>query len=110
MASQNEILTLLATGSTAADLEDPDLAKSKAFQLFIDDLRRRANKPGGNRLFRSVLNELDDVNLKVGENDPFSGRKFNSATLQIEDRWYLSAAVDAQGNTRGLVIFSMRFK
>jgi autotransporter translocation and assembly factor TamB len=107
---ENEILTLLATGTTAADLEDPEVAKSKAFQVFLDDLRRRANKPGGNRLFREVLNELDDVDLKVGENDPFSGRKFNSATLKLEDRWYLSAAVDGQGNTRGLVIFSMRFK
>lgn len=107
---ENEILTLLATGTTAADLEDPEVAKSKAFQIFVDGLRRRANRPGGNKVFRRVLNELDEVDLKVGENDPFSGRKFNSATLQIEDRWYLSAAVDNAGNTRGLIIFSMRFR
>lgn len=108
--AENEVLTLLATGTSAADLEDPEIAKTKAFQVFIDNLRRRANKPGGNKYFREILNELDDVNLKVGENDPFSGRKFNSATLQVEDRWFLSAAVDDEGNTRGLVIFSMRFK
>ena len=107
---ENEILTLLATGTTTSDLEDPEVAKSKAFQIFIDDLRRRANKPGGNRTFRSIMNELDQVDLKVGENDPFSGRKFNSATLQIADQWYLSASVDGLGNTRGLVIFSMRFR
>ena len=48
--------------------------------------------------------------LAVGENDPFSGRKFNSATLELTNKILLSAAVDATGNTRGVVIFSVRFR
>ena len=50
------------------------------------------------------------MELNFGENDPFSGRKFNSATLRVAPNWFLSAAVDANGNTRGIVIFSVRFR
>ena len=107
---ENEIITLLASGTTATDLEDQDTATMKAYQLLLDEIRKRAAKPGGNAAFKEFLGTLDNVNLNVGENDPFSGRKFTSATLDITDKWHLSAAVDQAGNTRGLVIFSMRFK
>jgi hypothetical protein len=107
---ESEILTLLATGSTIGDLEDADTATMKGAQLAINWLKDRYQVPGRDTPFQKLLTELDDVELNFGENDPFSGRKFNSATLQVAPNWFLSAAVDATGNTRGIVIFSVRFR
>ena len=107
---ESEILTLLATGSTIGDLEDADTATMKGAQLAINWLKERYQVPGRDTPFQKLLTEFDDVELNFGENDPFSGRKFNSATLQVAPNWFLSAAVDATGNTRGIVIFSVRFR
>lgn len=109
---ESEILTLLATGTTTGDLQalDKDAATMKGAQLAINWLKDKFQKPGKDNLFQRALAGLDEVELNVGENDPFSGRKLNSATMQVADNWFLSAAVDATGNTRGVVIFSVRFR
>ncbi len=107
---ESEILTLLATGTTTGDLENTDTATMKAAQLAVNWAKDRFQVPGRNTLFQRFLTELDEVQLAVGENDPFSGRKFNSATLELTNKILLSAAVDATGNTRGVVIFSVRFR
>lgn len=107
---ESEILTLLATGSTTSGLEDTELAQMKALQFFIDDMRRKAEAQGGNPRLEAILGILDDVDLRVGDNDPFRGQQWNSATLEISQRWYLSAAFDREGNSRGTVIYSLRFR
>ena len=110
---ESEILTLLATGSTTGDLENlsRDAATMKLAQFATTWVRDRFKKPGKpNTPMQRFLVALDDIQLNVGENDPFSGRKRNSATLKLTDKVFLSAAVDATGNTRGLVIFSVRFR
>lgn len=109
---ESEILTLLATGTTTGNLEklDQDAATMKAVQFATTWFKDKFQKPGRDTLFQRFLTEVDQVELNVGENDPFSGRKFNSATLELTDNLLLSAAVDATGNTRGVVIFSVRFR
>ncbi len=103
---------MLATGTTTGNLEklDQDAATMKAVQFATTWFKDKFQKPGRDTLFQRFLTEVDQVELNVGENDPFSGRKFNSATLELTDNLLLSAAVDATGNTRGVVIFSVRFR
>ena len=109
---ESEILTLLATGTTTENLEalDKDAAAMKGAQLAINWLKDKFQKLGKKNLFHRALAGLDELELNVGENDPFSGRKLNSATMKVAKNWFLSAAVDATGDTRGVVIFSVRFR
>lgn len=107
---ENDIMTLLATGTTTSGLEDRDVATFKAFQVFLMKLKKRAEKPGGNRLFHRMLGSVEDLNLSVGEKDRFTGRKFSSATIELHPRWHLTAQVDAQQQTRGLVVYVIRFR
>jgi hypothetical protein len=109
---ESEILTLLATGTTTENLKalDKDAATMKGAQLAINWLKDKFQKPGKKNLFHRALAGLDELELNIGENDPFGGRKLNSATMKVAKNWFLSAAVDATGNTRGVVIFSVRFR
>ena len=108
---ESEILTLLATGTTSSDLEDGQVASMKAFQLLVNEFRRKYMASRGNEEgpLTPVFDALDNVDLKSGQNDPFSGRRFNSATLQLTDRVFVQAAFDKEGNSRGIVIYSLRF-
>ena len=107
---ENEVLTLIATGTTTAGLEDPSVATFKAFQVFLLKWQQRNNKPGGNKLFKAMIDSVDDLNLNVGESDPFTGRKFTSATLGIKKNWNFTAQVDDTQQTRGLVVYVIRFR
>ncbi len=107
---ESEIMALLATGTTTSSLENRSVATFKAFQLFLVKLKQRSDKPGGNRLFKTLLTGVEDLNLKVGETDPFTGRKFASATVEIHPRWHLTAQVDDTQQTRGLIIYVLRFR
>jgi len=111
--TESDIIALLATGASTADLEDPALAQMRFFQLVVDEARRKANAADSGRvmkLFRGPLNAIQDLNLRVAENDPFSGRKFNSASLEVSDKWTGVVQFDDEGNTRGLLRYSLRFK
>lgn len=104
-----EVLTLLATGTTTSGLEDQQVASVKAFQLLLSELRRKFAADGNEGPVAQALSALDTVDLRVGDSDPFSGRRFNSATLQLSSKFYVSASVDGEGNSRGIVIYALRF-
>lgn len=107
---ENEIITLLATGTTSSGLEDADAAKGKAFQLLIEQVRRA---PPGSPLhpLAKYAEPLADVEIQVAGSDPFTGKRRNSVTLPLpdSDRWAVTAAVDTESNTRGLVVYILRF-
>jgi hypothetical protein len=103
-------MSLLATGTTTSGLQDRDVATFKAFQLFLMKLKKRSDKPGGNRLFEALLKGVDDLNLNVGEKDRFTGRKFSSATIELNPHWHFTAQVDALQQTRGLIVYVVRFR
>ncbi|NNC90264.1 MAG: hypothetical protein HKN82_17545, partial [Akkermansiaceae bacterium] len=108
---ESEILTLLATGTTIGDLDDPELAKMRAFQLLLADLRLRSSNPEANPALRAlspVLGLTKDLDLRIGDNDRFSGRQFNSASIELTDRWFLTFQIDAEGHSRGLIRYSLR--
>lgn len=108
--SREDILTLIATGTTTSGLGDSQVASMKAFQLLISELQRRFDRPDGNRLFAKVLGVVDDLDLSVGESDPFTSRQFTSASIKFNENWNFTAQFDQEGNSRGLIVFSIRLK
>ena len=106
---ENEVITLLATGTTPAGLEDSDSAQSKALQLLIEQVRRA---PPGTLLhpLAKAVEPLKDVEIQAGGSDPFTGKPRNSLTLPLSDRFFFSAAVDSESNTRGLVLYLLKFR
>ncbi|MBK1830549.1 translocation/assembly module TamB domain-containing protein [Verrucomicrobiaceae bacterium R5-34] len=107
---ENEVMTLLATGTTTSGLENQSVATFKAFQVFLMKLQQRNEKPGGNKLFKTLLSGIEDLNLNVGETDPFTGRKFSSATIEMNRHWNFTAQVDDTQQTRGLIVYVIRFR
>ncbi|MDQ8189882.1 translocation/assembly module TamB domain-containing protein [Roseibacillus persicicus] len=107
---ESEVITLLATGTTTSGLEDPDAARGKAFQLLIEQIRRA---PPGSPLhpLAKFAEPLKDVEIQVAGADPFTGKRRNSVTIPVpeSDRWFVTAAVDSESNTRGLVMYILRF-
>ena len=73
-------------------------------------LKQQNDNPGGNKLFKAMLTGVEDLNLNVGEVDPFTGKKFASGTVEIHPRWHLTAQVDATQQTRGLIVYVLRFR
>jgi hypothetical protein len=105
---QNEIMMLLATGTTTRGLENPQLASARAIQLFAEEVRR-GRVPLGNTL-RPLLGVLDRVDFTLAESDPYSSDTFSTATLKLHDRWYLAAGMGDDGNTRLFAIWRLRFR
>ena len=105
---ENEIMTLLATGTTSSGLEDSQAATSRAMQLLIEELRRGRFLFG--KQLRPVLGLLDNVDFSLSEADPYDSSVYNSATLKLNDKWYISAGIGAEGDQRVLAIWRLRFK
>lgn len=104
---ENEIMTLLATGTTTTGLENPQAASSRAMQLFAEELRRGRFAVG--KQLRPLLGVLDRVDFSLAEADPYTSESFSTATLMITDRWYLSAGMGAEGDSRVLGIWRLSF-
>lgn len=105
---ENEIMTLLATGSTTEGLEDQQAAASRALQLLIEELRRGRFRFG--RQLRPLLRLLDRVDFTLAEQDPFTTEAYSTATLSVSDRWFLSAGVGETGDSRFLAIWRYSFR
>lgn len=104
---ENEIMTLLATGTTTTGLENPQAASTRTLQLLAEELRR--GRFGVGRQLRPILGLLDRVDFTLAESDPYSSDSFSTATLAITDRWYLSAGMGQEGDSRVLVIWRLTF-
>lgn len=105
---ENEIMTLLATGATTTGLEDPQAASSRAMQLLVEELRRGRFAVG--KRLRPLLGLLDRVDFSLAEADPYSSESFSTATLAITDRWFLSAGMGADGDSRVMGIWRLSFR
>lgn len=101
---ENEIMTLLATGTTTEGLEDPQMAATRALQLLLEELRRGRFRIG--RQLRPLLRVLDRVDFTLAEQDPYDSDAYTTATIALSDRWFLSAGVGGQeGDTRMLAVW-----
>ena len=105
---ESEIMTLLATGTTTEGLEDTGAAANRAIQLFAEEVRR-GRVPFANRL-RPFLGLLDRVDFSLAEKDPYSPDSFSTATISLTDRWYFSAGMSEEGDTRFMGIWRISFK
>lgn len=105
---ETEIMTLLATGTTTAGLENTQAASSRALQLLIEEFRR--GRLPFSRQLRPVLKVLDRVDFNLAENDPYDSDSFTTATIALTDRWYISAGMGTEGNTRFLGIWRLSFR
>jgi len=108
---EEEIIFLLATGTTSEKLTSSGstAATGKAFQLLLDTwLRSSPEKLKTLKKVVSLFNKT--VNVNIGGTDQFTGKQFNSATIKIHDRWYVIASMDLENNTRGLLLYTIRFK
>ena len=104
----NEIMTLLATGTTTSGLENPQAASARALQLLAEELRRGRFAVG--KRLRPLLGLLDRVDFSLAEADPYSGASYSTATLALSDRWLLSAGMSAEGDSRVLGIWRITFR
>ena len=107
---ESEITSLLGTGSTTNALGNTNAVALKALQILLIQLRDRNTIPGGNRLFGALLGGIEKANLQVGENDTFSGRKFTSASINLQNSWYFTTQIDEEQRARGLLVYKIRFK
>lgn len=105
---EHEIMTLLATGTTSAGLEDSQAASSRAMQLLIEEMRRGRFLFG--KQLRPVLGLLDNVDFSLAESDPYDSDSYSSATLKLSEKWYVSAGLGAQGDQRVMAIWRLRFR
>jgi autotransporter translocation and assembly factor TamB len=105
---ENEIMTLLATGTTTQGLVNPQAASARALQLLAEEIRRGRFRFG--RQLRPLLALLDNVDFNLDESDPYSTDSYSTATISLTDRWLLSAGVGSTGDTRGLVIWRLSFR
>ena len=104
----NEIMTLLATGTTTSGLEDPQVASSRAIQLLAEELRRGRFVFG--KQLRPLVGLLDRVDFSLAEADPYSDASFSTATIALTDRWYVAAGLDEEGDSRAMVIWRLSFR
>lgn len=105
---ETEIMTLLATGTTSAGLEDSQAASSRAMQLLIEELRRGRFFFG--KKLRPVLGLLDNVDFSLAESDPYDSDSYSSATLKLSEKWFVSAGLGAQGDQRFMAIWRLGFR
>lgn len=103
-----EIMTLLATGTTSEGLEDTSAAMNRAIQLFAEEVRR--GRVRYTKQLRPLLGILDRVDFSLEESDPYSTESLSTATISLTDRWFLSAGMGEEGNTRVMGIWRMSFK
>jgi hypothetical protein len=105
---ENEIMTLLATGTTSTQLENTQAASSRAIQLFAEEVRRGRVRYA--RQLRPLLGLLDNVDFSLNETDPYSSSTLSTATIHFSEHWLVSAGMGAEGNTRVLAIWRISFR
>lgn len=105
---ENEIMTLLATGTTSSGLEDSQAASSRALQLLIEELRRGRFLFG--KQLRPLLGLLDEVDFSLSDGDPYDTESYNSARLKLSSKWYISAGIGSTGEQRVMAIYRLRFR
>jgi hypothetical protein len=105
---ENDIMTLLATGTTSAGLENTQAASARAIQLFAEEVRR--GRVRYTRQLRPLLGLLDHVDFSLAEADPYSSTALSTATINLSDHWLVSAGMGQDGNTRVMGIWRVSFR
>ncbi len=105
---ETEIMTLVATGTTTSGFTDPEAATARAAQLLIEEIRNGRVKYV--KSLGPLLKVIEKVDFQVGEKDPYTSTKYNSATINLDDNWLIRAGISDEGNTRTTLIYLFRFR
>ena len=108
---EQDIVSLLATGATTAELAGSGEALAgKATLLVVQDLYRRAfpKKTSATEEPKSTL--ADRVNIDVGATDPSTGKQEVAASFKITDTVSFVADLGIEGDLTGRVKYLVRFR
>ena len=106
---QEEIIALLATGTTREELGTGNVLASRAAILLVKQLYRKVFKKGAEPETedRSFFNRLD---VEFGNTDPRTGEQTATARYKVSDHVVLIGDLGTQGGFRGLVKYLIRFR
>ncbi|MFC5050113.1 translocation/assembly module TamB domain-containing protein [Rubritalea spongiae] len=106
-----DILTLLATGVTASGLSNnTGAATLRAAQLFLIKLKQESGSARETAVIEKLIGLLQEFEFNIDQTDGFTGRQYSSARVKLTDRFYLSAQIDDKNQTRGLLLYVLRFR
>jgi autotransporter translocation and assembly factor TamB len=105
--AQEEIISLIATGATRAELSGGNVLAGRAAMLLVQQLYRKIFKKGEPTQSNTAFNRLD---LDAGTVDPRTGRQQVSARFKISDQVVLVGDVGVGGDYRGIVKYLIRFR
>ena len=109
--AKNDIMTLLATGVTAKGLSNnKEAATLRALQLFLAKIKQESGQTRSTKILERVISSIDDFEFNINETNGFTGRKFSSAKINLNPRIFITAQVDEEKQTRGLVVFILKFR
>jgi hypothetical protein len=104
---QEDIISLLATGTTRSQLNDSNVLASKAAFLLLDELGKKIKDVTGSETPDLPL--ADRLDVDMGGTDPRTGQRTTTTTFKLTDKVHIVGAVDQTGNYRGLLKFLIRF-
>jgi autotransporter translocation and assembly factor TamB len=109
--AQEDIVSLLATGVTSAQLgSSGEALAGKATLLVLQDLYRRTFKKKAEPTDAEPKETLADrVNLNVGDVDPETGKQEASASFKINDKLQFIGDFGIAGDLQGRIKYLIRF-
>ncbi len=105
---QEEIISLLATGTTRAELlSGGNALAGRALMLLGQELYRKVFKKGQSTKPNSFFDKLQ---VDVGNTDPKTGQQTATARYRVNEKVQLIGDIGVQGDFRGTVKYLIRFR
>jgi autotransporter translocation and assembly factor TamB len=104
---QEEIISLIATGTTRRELSTGNVLAGRAAMLLVQQLYRKIVKKGEPTDSNTVFNRMD---LDLGTVDPRTGQQQATVRFKISDQLVLTGDVGVRGDFRGKLKYLIRFR
>jgi autotransporter translocation and assembly factor TamB len=104
---QEEIISLIATGTTRRELSTGNVLAGRAASLLVQQLYRKIAKKGEPTDSNTVFNRMD---LDLGTVDPRTGQQQATVRFKITDQLVLTGDVGVRGDFRGKLKYLIRFR
>jgi len=104
---QEEIISLIATGTTRRELSTGNVLAGRAAMLLVQQLYRKIAKKGETTDSNTVFNKMD---LDLGTVDPRTGQQQATVRFKITDQLVLTGDVGVRGDFRGKLKYLIRFR
>ena len=112
-----DIVSLLATGSTTADISgNADVLASRAALLAVQSIWRKIFKPkkgtssAATKLIEGPGSFLNRFELELGGTDVATGAREATSKFRIDDQLYLVGELDTMGRYTGSLKYLLRFR